>query len=138
MSTLVIDTIQGKTTAGSINVRGEGSNNTNLQQGLAKVWAHVAAGGLSLPDSLNCSSIDDDGTGEYGINFSNNMGSANYSATSTITYNNTGSNQLRNFLSESKSTTSVEMDSSYINASSNAIVYDIETSGSVTIHGDLA
>ena len=25
MSTLVIDTIQGKTTAGSVNVRGEGS-----------------------------------------------------------------------------------------------------------------
>ena len=38
MSTLVIDTIQGKTTAGSVNVRGEGSNNTNLQQGLAKTF----------------------------------------------------------------------------------------------------
>ena len=37
MSTLVIDTIQGKTSANSINVRGEGSNNTNLQQGLAKL-----------------------------------------------------------------------------------------------------
>ena len=38
MSTLVIDTIQGKTSAGYINVRGEGSNNTNLQQGLCKMW----------------------------------------------------------------------------------------------------
>ena len=41
MSTLVIDTIQGKTTAGSVNVRGEGSNNTNLQQGLAKSWVNL-------------------------------------------------------------------------------------------------
>ena len=153
MSTIVLDTITGKSTAttitigstpvisssaNSMSIRGEGSNQTIIQQGLAKVWAHVAAGGGSLPDSLNCSSIDDDGTGEYGINFSNNMGSANYSATSTITFNNSGSNQLRNFLSESKATTSVEMDSSYINADSNAIVYDIETSGSVVIHGDLS
>ena len=40
MSTLVIDTIQGKTTAGSVNVRGEGSNNTNLQQGWCKAWVN--------------------------------------------------------------------------------------------------
>ena len=42
MSTLVIDTIQGKTNAGSINVRGEGSNNTNLQQGLIKAWTNFS------------------------------------------------------------------------------------------------
>ncbi len=119
------------------------SNNSTamstINQGTAKVWSHVAAGGASLPDSFNCSSIDDDGTGEYGINFSNNMGSANYSATSTITFNNSGSNQLRNLISESKATTSVEIDATYIAAStSNALPYDIETSGSVTIHGDLA
>ena len=60
MSTLVIDTIQGKTTAGSINVRGEGSNNTNLQQGLCKCWAKVSADGASNLDSFNVSTIDDD------------------------------------------------------------------------------
>ena len=55
MSTLVIDTIQGKTTAGSVNVRGEGSNNTNLQQGLLKAW-HRAEGDISTVaynDSFN-------------------------------------------------------------------------------------
>ena len=126
-------------TTGDGNVKSEGgATTTSLQQGLTKAWAHVAAGGLSLPDSFNCSSIDDDGTGEYGINFSNNMGSANYSAIGQVTFNADGSNQLRNFFPESKATTSVEMDSSYINAASNTQAYDIEVNGSLAIHGDLA
>tara|TARA_R110001583_G_scaffold190428_1_gene354672 strand:+ start:303 stop:701 length:399 start_codon:yes stop_codon:yes gene_type:complete len=118
------------------------SNNSTamstINQGTAKAWSHVAAGGASLPDSFNCSSIDDDGTGEYGINFSNNMGSANYSATSTITFSPDGTNQLRSFFPESKATTSVEMDHNFINASNQTQAYDIETNGSLVIHGDLA
>ena len=74
MSTIVIDTIQGKTTAGSINVRGEGSNNTNLQQGLAKAWiAHEADGTPSAYDSFNNSSLTDLSTGLYKYNFTNNF-----------------------------------------------------------------
>ena len=39
-SQLKVDTLTGVTTAGSIVVTGEGnSTTTNLQQGLAKVWA---------------------------------------------------------------------------------------------------
>ena len=81
MSTLVIDTIQGKTTAGSINVRGEGSNNTNLQQGLLKAW-HRAEGDISTVaynDSFNFASITDNGTGNYTSTLSNAMNNANYS-----------------------------------------------------------
>ena len=72
MSTLVIDTIQGKTTAGSVNVRGEGSNNTNLQQGLAKTWIQFdGTGTVAITDSFNYASIADEGTGIYRINFTN-------------------------------------------------------------------
>ena len=80
MSTLVIDTIQGKTTAGSINVRGEGSNNTNLQQGLCKAWfrADGGAGTVVIGDSLNKSAIVDIGTGQYTLTYTNNMASTNY------------------------------------------------------------
>ena len=77
MSTLVIDTIQGKTTAGSVNVRGEGSNNTNLQQGLAKAWAnHDQA---TVHDSFNTTTVTDNTTGDYGLNFTNNMANIHYS-----------------------------------------------------------
>ena len=81
MSTLVIDTIQGKTTAGSINVRGEGSNNTNLQQGLCKAWNHINdadAGTIVQGDSFNTSSAIDNGTGRFRFPFTNNMANANY------------------------------------------------------------
>ena len=81
MSTLVIDTVQGKTTAGSINVRGEGSNNTNLQQGLCKAWNHINdadAGTIVQGDSFNMSSAIDNGTGRFRFPFTNNMANANY------------------------------------------------------------
>ena len=81
MSTLVIDTIQGKTTAGSVNVRGEGSNNTNLQQGLCKAWNHINdadAGTIVQGDSFNMSSAIDNGTGRFRFPFTNNMANANY------------------------------------------------------------
>ena len=80
MSTLVIDTIQGKTTAGSVNVRGEGSNNTNLQQGLAKAWLQ-ATSAAALSDSFNIASTTDDGVGTYSYTLTNNMGNNQWSMT---------------------------------------------------------
>ena len=118
------------------------SNNSTamstINQGTAKVWAHIAAGGASLPDSFNCSSIDDDGTGEYGVNIATDMSSANYSATSVITFNNGAADNLRVSTIESKAAGSVEMDFTYVDGSGNAIPHDLETNASVTIHGDLA
>ena len=78
MSTLVIDTIQGKTTAGSINVRGEGSNNTNLQQGLCKAWVRTFAAAVNITDSFNMSSVTDSAVGKYAPQINNNMANGNY------------------------------------------------------------
>jgi hypothetical protein len=111
---------------------------STVAEGSAKAWAHIAAGGASLPDSFNSSSLDDDGTGEYGLNFTSAMGSANYSAQATITFNNSGSNNLRNATVESKAASAVELDFAYTNSSGVAIAYDVETDASVGIHGDLA
>ena len=66
MSTLKANTFTGTTSAGSINVTGEGgSNTTNLQQGLTKSWSilSVSSGTPSVDDSFNTASITDDGTG---------------------------------------------------------------------------
>jgi len=77
MSTLVIDTIQGKTAAGSINVRGEGSNNTNLQQGLIKAWGNFdGSGTVGINDSFNMDALTDNGTGNYTINITNDFANA--------------------------------------------------------------
>ena len=74
MSTLVIDTIQGKTTAGSVNVRAEGSNNTNLQQGLCKQWCDWdTSGTIAIRDSFNTSSVVDHASGYSKNLYTNNF-----------------------------------------------------------------
>ena len=83
MSTLVIDTIQGKTTAGSINVRGEGSNNTNLQNGLCKAWVRTYAAAVNVVDSFNMSSVTDSAVGKYAPQINNNMANGDYAVVSS-------------------------------------------------------
>ena len=79
MSTIKTNTLTGTTSAGSIVVTGEGgSTTTNLQQGLVKSWINHDQATVS--DSHNVGSLTDNGTGDYGANFTNNMGNANYSA----------------------------------------------------------
>jgi len=78
-SQLKVDKLQGRTTAGSISVTSEGTSvETNLQQGLCKVWVNMDAG-ESANDSQNVSGLTDVGTGAHTISFSNNMANANYS-----------------------------------------------------------
>ena len=95
MSEIILDTITGKSTAttitigstpvvsasaNSMTIRGEGSNQTSIQQGLSKMFCNFdgTASGATVRDSFNVSSTDDDGTGDYGINYTNNMGNTNY------------------------------------------------------------
>lgn len=94
MSTLVIDTIQGRASANSINVRGEGSNNTNLQQGLCKSWlVHNSA---SLQNSLNISSFTDNSQGNQTISFSNSMANTNYVIAGLLGNNNNSASNTMN------------------------------------------
>ena len=78
-SILKVDTLTGVTTAGSISVTGEGnSTTTNLQQGLTKVWVRFnGTSTVAVNDSLNLSGLTDHGTGDYQVNFTNNMGNVN-------------------------------------------------------------
>ena len=80
-SEIAIDKLKGASSAGSMTVVGEGgSTTTNLQQGLSKMFCNFdgTASGATIRDSFNVSSTDDDGTGDYGINYTNNMGNTNY------------------------------------------------------------
>ena len=73
-SELKVDKFTGVTTAGSIDVVGEGnSTTTNLQQGLAKVW-HNSQDNASVNDSFNVSGSTDNGTGDYSYTFTNAFG----------------------------------------------------------------
>ena len=94
MSTVVLDTITGKSTAttitigstpvvsasaNSMTIRGEGSNQTSIQQGLCKAWFNLNAATPALRDSFNIGSITDEATGRYEGNFTTAMSNGNYS-----------------------------------------------------------
>ena len=92
MSTLVLDTITGKSTATTITIgstpvvsasatsmtiRGEGSNQTSIQQGLNKQWATWNAS-QAIQDSFNTSGVTDTATGKATVGFSTAMNNINY------------------------------------------------------------
>ena len=82
--TVKIDTLKGKTTAGSITVQGEGTATTNLQQGLAKGWCVFdGTGTIASADSFNFSSLTDNATGDYRVTMANDMSSINYAVSGT-------------------------------------------------------
>ena len=75
MSTLLLNTLTGKTSAGSIDVTGEGgSTTTNLQQGVAKAWAFADhKTDNAIDNGFNAASLTDDNTGESTLNITNPM-----------------------------------------------------------------
>jgi len=130
-SQLKVDTLTGVTTAGSIDVTGEGnSTTTSLQQGLAKMWCtHSQAASYTLDDSFNVGSIDDNGLGETTINFTNAPANANYAVNITSGH----ANQRTIF--NSNNTTRVKCETKEVDNVTNPVdTADVCT----TVHGDLA
>ena len=94
MSEVILDTITGKSTAttitigstpvvsasaNSMTIRGEGSNQTSIQQGLIKGWIRFdGTGTIAIDDSFNYASITDNGTGNYTATLSNPMNNILY------------------------------------------------------------
>ena len=134
MSTLVTNTFTGKTSAGSIVVTGEGgSTTTNLQQGLNKVWFTLGVDAVQ-DDSFNCSSVDDDGSGDYGIHFTNDFNNALYSSSIGMTV--TGLNDRYMVQSPSKAAGAVEV--RLMSTSNGAAGESNITHAEMKICGDLA
>ena len=84
----------GNNGARGLIINREGSNELikfcgdgrGLSQFTAKVWVHIDSGALA--DGHNVSSITDNGTGEYQVNFANNLANDNYSSTTSNPYRN--------------------------------------------------
>ena len=124
------------TTAMIVSSAGGGAG--TVPEGLTKAWAGFDTGG-NLGDSFNISSADDDGTGNFGINFTNNTANNNYSATTNIadfTHNGSGNN-LRCCTVGVRNSTSVEIDQGYTNSSAIFIFYD-GAEMCCSVNGDLS
>jgi hypothetical protein len=82
----------------------------NGMTGIAKAWVNFnGTGTVAIRDSFNVSSITDNGTGNYTVNFTTAMPNANYSilVTTKETDNATVSGDGTNGMAYSYSTTSV-------------------------------
>tara|TARA_R100001086_G_scaffold136928_1_gene71423 strand:- start:396 stop:851 length:456 start_codon:yes stop_codon:yes gene_type:complete len=110
---------------------------TSPQQGLAKAWINFNLGsGGSIRDDFNISTIVDNGTGLFTVNFSTAMADANYSTISTASNGTqeelTSSNYNR--IGESTAHTSTKF-SVACYAPNNAVLVDVGYCG-VAVFGD--
>ena len=96
MSEIKVDTLKGAATssnvtvgstplvsasANSLTIRGEGSAQTSIQQGLAKWWVNADGNAAAVQGSFNNSAFVDDGNGSS-YTFTNNMSDTVYCAPS--------------------------------------------------------
>jgi hypothetical protein len=140
MATLKTNTLTGTSTAGSIAVTGEGnSTTTNLQQGLAKSWTHFQGTGTAASvDGLNISSVDDDGTGDHGLHFTNNMANATYCVPIGVDDDNSSQSVIEVDTSNgTMATNGFDFEGYFLNSSTNRTNLDIANIYLV-ITGDLA
>ena len=140
-SILKVDDLRGNTSAGDITITSEGGAATqSLQQGLAKVWINFnGTGSIASRDSFSVSSLTDDGTGSYDINFSNNTGNANYAY--DVTCANTSSPFMRHFWVDdvaNATTSKVQAQTLYVATTSGGGTNADAILVNVAVHGDLA
>ena len=69
---------------------------TSPQQGLAKAWVNFnGTGTLAVRDSLNVTSVTDNGTGDYTVNFASGaLANANYCITGSVSWSSGSRNIL--------------------------------------------
>ena len=147
MSEIILDTITGKSTAttitigstpvvsssaNSMTIRGEGTAQTSIQQGLAKAWVQAVGAGTSYADSFNTSSLTDVGTGNIRVTYTNNM--SNDDSAFTLGHQiTTASGGNAFFANAGAMATSTHEHTHYQNG---ALADPVKYSGA--IHGDLA
>ena len=132
MSTLRTNALEGMDAKNSITIVAGAGNitTTNVQGGVAKAWSNNAGGSsISINDSLNVSSITDDGLGDIGNVFTNPMASAHYCVSVD------GGFQNDDGLAKQSFTTSEWGTYAYDEGSRDA---KDATSNQSTVHGDLA
>ena len=145
MSEIKVDTLTGKTTANDITVTVGASATMSLEQGLAKAWVNFDGMTATIRDDLNVSTLIDSATGEFNVNYTNNMSNVNYSVQVTSSFGGTdvggaddsdylnGIGTLRR-TSGSTSTTATKI----ITASDVSTNTQDHAQSMVLVHGDLA
>jgi hypothetical protein len=152
MSEVILDTITGKSTAttitigstpvvsssaNSMTIRGEGTAQTSIQQGLAKAWCRwEMSGTAAIENSFNIASLTDVATGISTLAIANDFSDSKYSATVGVGELTGGGNrQLGIRGTGGTGPTAAETTFFHMTLASDAEDVDCNN---VTYHGDLA
>ena len=130
--TIAFDTLQ---TSGQIDGTARSIDTDYLLNGSAKSWVNFEGDNITARDSFNISSLDDDGTGDYGVNFSNGFANDDYEVASAGS-NGTAAATSYSLNPMSYATGAVEIEVFSVAASSVAKA-DRDFSN-LTVHGELA
>ena len=133
--TIAFDTL---TTSDQVNTGTEKSIDTSyIFNGVAKVFMRAPSNHASISESFNVSSLDDDGTGDFGINYTNNFATTTHFPMTHIPSGGSAGNSDGHFCEcNSSGTSSGEYQSWYGDAGLNLTFIDWPTAHST--FGDLA
>ena len=138
MATLKTNTLTGTSTAGSIAVTAEGnSTTTNLQQGLIKCWVSFGGASATVADSFNLTSVDDDGTGDFGINIANDMANTTYAVLGAVTEKHSTAIHTVETTNGQQTTGAFDCETAYANSGNNRTNDDLNDVY-IAVAGDLA
>ena len=135
MSEIITNKLTGKTAAGNVTITSEGGSATmQLQQGVAKQWAHIQGlGSPTVSDSLNVASITDVGTGNFKQNCTNNFANDDYSFTAA------GREQSHFAVVQEHNTSARTTSNSHSLSGRSDSGAGVDIDGrNITVHGDLA
>lgn len=111
--TLNVTTISGASTITGVTTLNAASGvlaTQNGMTGIAKAWVNFnGTGTVAIRSSFNVSSITDNGTGNYTVNFTTAMPNANYATVGTCALSNAiaAGNTERGFTPQDYNTTSI-------------------------------
>ena len=121
------------------NIKATGETASRAVSGVAAAWVNFnggLGGTFTIRDSVNVASLTDSGTGDYRVNFTDNMANTNYTSTTGFTADTLGNGDNRwPTIIMSVSTSYVGVGCSIVANGFNRID---KTHLFVTIHGDLA
>jgi hypothetical protein len=117
--TLVITTLSDGTNSTSA---------TNCIQGSAKAWVNFnGTGTVAIRGSYNVSSITDNGTGDYTVNFTTAMPNANYSCVRSVAALGAGSGAPVTMGTVSQTTSAIRYQTGYVSSlGAGGTVLDLE------------
>lgn len=132
--TIAFDTLQ---TSGQITGTAKSLDTDFVVNGSAKALCHVSADGATASNTLNISSLDDDGTGDRGINFASSMGNSTYIVSLISEDGNSGSlNRTCDVSQGTMATGAFDFECVMTNSSTNRT--NTDNINFVSVHGDLA